>query len=85
MAREMGPPGEPVVYPDAVALDREVFVRVAQTHPGVIRTLSVLLGELSALEGLAPELARALGAHLCRVGETVIRHSERARGDADAE
>lgn len=77
---EIGRASEPRVFPDELALDREVFVLVAQTHPGVIRTLRVLLGELSALDGLAPELARALGQHLCRVGETVIRRADRDEG-----
>lgn len=77
---EIGRADEPPVFPNEVALDREVFVLVAQTHPGVIRTLGVLLGELSALDGLAPELRRALGKHLCRVGETVIRRADRADG-----
>lgn len=74
---DMEPAGEPVLYSDAVALERELFARVAQTHPGVIRTLGVLLAELSDLDGLAPDLARALGEHLRRVGDTVISRADR--------
>lgn len=32
--QETEQPPESMVYADAVALDREVFARVAQTHPG---------------------------------------------------
>lgn len=75
--RDAEPDGEP----DALARDRELFARVAETHPGVIRTLGLLLADLCELDGLEPELARALGEHLRRVGYTVIRHADRARGD----
>ncbi|MGH3432234.1 MAG: hypothetical protein ACRDQB_05295 [Thermocrispum sp.] len=83
--RDVGPQDVTQVYPDVVALDGEVFARVAETHPGVIRTLSVLLGELSDLDGLAPEQRRALGDHLSHVGETVIDRANHTGGDGHAE
>lgn len=85
MGRDIERAGEPAVYSDVVALDRELFARVAQSHPGVIRTLGVLLAELSELDGLAPDFARALGEHLRRVGDTVIRRAERTCGHVDAD
>lgn len=78
---DIAPGDEAVGSSDALARDRELFARVAETHPAVIRTLGLLLADLCDLDGLEPELARALGEHLRRVGYTVIRRADRARSE----
>lgn len=84
--REIESEGWPRVFPSAAEMDREVFNRIAQTNPGIVRTLLLLLAELSDLDGLAPDLRRALGEHLRRVGDTVIARAEHADGgDGHAE
>lgn len=64
----------------ATARDRELFQQVAKTHPGVVRTLGVLVGELTALESLEPELAAALGERIRRLGDKVIDNARRSDG-----
>lgn len=59
---------------ETVAQDRELFALVAQTHPGVVRTLNVRIGEQGQID-LDHELPQRLGEHIRRVGETVITRS----------
>lgn len=83
MTRSEGGSAEwPRVFPNAAAVDREVFDCVAQTRPGIVRSLLLLLAELTELGDLSPELQRALGEHLRRMGETVIARADRADGGA---
>lgn len=60
------------VNPADVEFDRELFCRIAETHPGIVRTLGVLIGELTELD-LDPDAASRLGDRLRRLGDTVIK------------
>lgn len=62
--------------PSDVERDRELFTRVAESHPGIVRTLSVLIGELADLDLDAP-LQRELGDRIRRVGDTLIMRADR--------
>lgn len=57
--------------------DRRLFARVAETNPGLVRTLGVLIGELQASELPPPDVLRAYGEHVRRLGDTIV-----ARADA---
>ncbi|WP_156899123.1 MULTISPECIES: hypothetical protein [Thermocrispum] len=58
---------------DAVDRDTELFTAVAQTHPGIVRTLHILINELDAACGLLdPEVQRQPGERVRRIGDTVI-------------
>lgn len=80
---EVNSAGSPRVLPNAAAVDREVFGHIARTNPGLIRTLLLLLAELTELDELPPELRQALGEHLRRVGETVIARADLPDGGDD--
>lgn len=69
---------------DQIARDRELFARVAETHPGLVRTLDVLLGELAELD-LEPDVQRELGDRIRKVGDKVIADADRITIDPDAE
>lgn len=62
--------------PSEIERDRELFIRIAESHPGIVRTLSVLIGELADLDLEAP-LQRALGDRIRRVGDTVVMRADR--------
>lgn len=55
----------------------ELFARVAATNPGLVSSLSALLGHLESGELPEPHVMRAYGQMLCRLGAAVI-------GQADA-
>lgn len=61
---------------DAIERDRELFSRIAQTHPGIVRTLDVLIGELDGAD-LDPETLRQLGDRVRRVGDKLIERANR--------
>lgn len=63
----------------ATERDRELFQRVAETHPGVVRTLGVLVGELADLD-LEPQIAAELGGQIRRLGDKVIDNARRVGG-----
>lgn len=65
-----------VYQPDVVDLDRALFARVSETHPGVVRTLGVLITELADLDSLAPDLRRGIGDHIRRVGDAVVSRAQ---------
>ncbi|MFO7190881.1 MULTISPECIES: hypothetical protein [Thermocrispum] len=56
--------------------DAILFARIAETEPGIVRTLGLLIGELTDPE-LEPDLLRRLGELIRRIGETVIARAER--------
>ncbi|WP_156914618.1 hypothetical protein [Thermocrispum municipale] len=54
--------------------DRRLFVRVAQTHPSIVRSLRVLTAELADADGeLARQVQRDLGVWIGRLGATVVK------------
>lgn len=68
---------------DAIARDRELFSRIAETHPGIVRTLDVLIGELDAAD-LDPETLRQLGDRVRRIGNKLIERAGRMIIDPEA-
>lgn len=62
---------------EAIELDRELLARLAETHPGLVSTLSALLGQLESGDLPEPELLRDYGQMLCRLGATVIGRADR--------
>lgn len=70
--------------PSDVERDRELFIRVAETCPGIARTLSVLIGELADID-LEPAVLRQLGERVRRVGETIVMRADRVIIDANCE
>jgi hypothetical protein len=69
--------------PDDVERDRELFTRVAETHPGLVRTLSVLIGELADVD-LEPAVLRTFGERVRRVGDTLVMRADRITIDASS-
>lgn len=65
---------------EAIERDREFFARLASSHPGIVRTLDVLIGELDAADVEAADL-RTLGRHIVRVGEKLIERADRIEID----
>lgn len=55
----------------------ETFAEVAAVNPGLVSTLSALLGELEAGPLPEPDLLRAYGQALCRLGAAVIGKADR--------
>lgn len=62
---------------DDVEVDRELFTRIAETHPGIVRTLSVLVGELADVDELEPSVLRVLSDRIRRIGDTLIARADR--------
>lgn len=67
---------------DAIERDRDLFTLIAETHPGIVRTLDVLIGELEAAY-LEPETLRQLGDRVRRVGDKLIERAGRLIIDPD--
>jgi len=67
---------------DAIECDRELFSRIAQTHPGIVRTLDVLIGELDGTD-LDRETLRQLGDRVRRIGDKLIERADRVLIDLD--
>lgn len=65
------------VRADDIELDRELFVGIAETHPGIVRTLGVLMGELADLGDLDPSRQRRLGDRIRLLGQAVIMRADR--------
>lgn len=82
VAGRADPPGSPrsrvcgAAVNDAIDRDRELFARIAEVNPGVVRTLSLLLSELDG-GGLDPTTMRELGDRIRRIGETSIMRAGR--------
>lgn len=55
--------------------DQETLAALAVWHPGVIRTLRVLEGELRDSADLPPEVLHGVGVLVRRIGEAVIDHA----------
>lgn len=62
--------------------DRELFGRIAETHPGIVRTLDVLVAELRAAD-LDPALMRLLGDRIRRIGTRVTTNADRMVIESD--
>lgn len=69
--------------PDDVEVDRELYARVAETHPGIVRTLSLLVGELAEVDDIDPPMLRVLGDRVRRVGDTLVARAARHPGCGD--
>lgn len=61
---------------DAIRRDREFFAQLAGTHPGIVRTLDVLIGELESAD-LDPESLRQLGDRIQRIGDKLVERADR--------
>lgn len=59
--------------------DRETLAAIAATHPGIIRTLRVLDGELQDTVDLPSDVLHGLGVLLQRIGQAVIDHAKASR------
>lgn len=57
--------------------DAETFTEVAAVNPGLVSTLSALVGQLESGELPEPDVLRAYGQMLCRLGAAVIGRADR--------
>lgn len=63
--------------PPVIKESPELFARVAETNPGLVSTLSALVGELESGPLPEPDVLRAYGQALCRLGAAVIGRADR--------
>ncbi|MFO7190981.1 hypothetical protein [Thermocrispum agreste] len=77
------PPGQSAAdtgHERTVETDTLLFTTIAQSCPGIVRTLTLLIRELTEAD-LEPATMRMLGERIQRIGEAVSAHAKRSTWD----